>query len=461
MKAAGNECPSVKAVADQQPEKGHLIDFVTPGSPAAKAGIEAGWRLLRIDNQKFGDLIDYRILESDDLLTLLVRQDTGKLKRIKIRKPAGTSLGLRYDPLTIDPLHNCPNNCLFCFVDQNPQGLRNALYVKDDDYRLSFLYGNFITLNRVREKELKRIIRLQLSPLYISVHTTNPALRMKMMGSKLAKKGLDNLKLLVQAGIKIHCQLVLCPEINTGAELERSVADLAVMGGNILSVALVPVGLTGHRSELFALKGFTAEKACRLIKQVEELQRQFLASRGSRFIFLSDEFYNLAALAYPPAETYEGYPQLENGVGLARSFLDELKQLDNRLPQREPGNRELTVTIVTGKAAVSLLEQLVARLKLIERLKINLVIAENYFFGKAVTVSGLLTGSDLLKALENREKGDLVFISNNLLRDTGDLFLDGLSVDDVEAVLKVPLRVVNGPLELLVGLSEHLVDIQD
>lgn len=441
---------------DQQPEKGHLIDYVSPDSPAASAGIRAGWKLLRIDNQKIGDLIDYRILEADDLLNLMLIKDDGKLKRIRIKKSAGSSLGLRFNPLTIDRLQSCLNQCLFCFVDQNPQGLRSALYVKDDDYRLSFLYGNFITLNRVREDDLKRITRLQMSPLYVSVHTTNPELRMQMMGSKLAKRGLVNLKQLVRAGIKIHSQLVLCPDLNTGAELKRSIADLAALGENILSVALVPVGLTRHRCENSSLRGFTADEALHLVEQIEVMQQKYIADRASRFVFLADEFYNLASLAYPPAITYEGYPQLENGVGLARLFLEELEQLENKIPRFDLSGRELSITIVTGKAAVSVLKQLVARLRQIKGLSVNLVTAENHFFGKQVTVSGLLTGSDLMKALENEEKGDLVFIANNLLRDGGDLFLDNLSRKEVETSLKVPLKVVNGPLELIETLSGYL-----
>jgi len=441
---------------EQTLENGHLIAKVTPGSPAARVGIRAGWKLIRIDNQRIGDLIDYRILEADERLTLLIARDDGKLKRIRIRKSAGSSLGLSFDPLTIDRLQSCPNQCLFCFVDQNPPGLRGALYVKDDDYRLSFLYGNFITLNRVREDDLKRIIRLQMGPLYVSVHTTNPELRTQMMGSKLAKKGLDNLRQLVRAGIKIHSQLVLCPGLNTGSELERSIADLATLGENILSVALVPVGLTRHRSENSSLRSYTADEALHLVEQIEVLQHHFLADRAGRFVFLADEFYNLASRAYPPAASYEGYPQLENGVGLARLFLEELEQLKEKLPRLNLFRRELTITIVTGKAALSLLEQLVAKLRLIEGLQVNLVVAENYFFGHEVTVSGLLTGSDLLKALEKKEKGELIFIANNLLRDGGDLFLDDLSIEEVEAILKVPLKVVKGPLALIEVLSGYL-----
>jgi putative radical SAM enzyme (TIGR03279 family) len=279
------------------------------------------------------------------------------------------------------------------------------------------------------------------------------------MGSKLAKRGLANLKQLAVAGIKIHSQLVLCPGLNTGQELERSIADLAALGENILSVAVVPVGLTRHRSGNSTIRGFRADEARSLVEQIEVLQHKFLTERESRFIFLADEFYNLASMAYPPENAYEGYPQLENGVGLARLFLEELEQLEEKLPQLIFSGRELTITIVTGKAALPILEQLADKLRQVKGLSVNLIAAENNFFGKQVTVSGLLTGSDLIKALENEEKGDLVFIANNLLRDGGDLFLDNLSVEEVEAVLQVPLKVVKGPLELIDTLSGYLTVI--
>jgi len=298
-----------------------------------------------------------------------------------------------------------------------------------------------------------------MSPLYVSVHTTNPELRVQMMGSKLAKRGLANLKQLVVAGIKIHSQLVLCPDLNTGHELERSIADLAALGENILSVAVVPVGLTRHRSCNSTIRGFRADEARSLVEQIEVLQQKFLTERESRFVFLADEFYNLASMAYPPENAYEGYPQLENGVGLARLFLEELEQLEEKLPQLISSGRELPITIVTGKAALTVLQLLADRLRQVKGLSVNLIAAENYFFGKQVTVSGLLTGSDLIKAVEKEEKGDLVFIANNLLRDGGDLFLDNLSVKEVEAVLQVPLKVVKGPLELIDTLSGYLTGI--
>ncbi len=433
-------------------EKGCLIDYVSPGSPADKAGINAGWRLVRIDGQPVGDLIDFKILEADDQLSLLLMIADGRLKRIKIDKSPGTALGLRFNPLTIDRLKLCPNRCLFCFVDQNPKGLRSALYVKDDDYRLSFLYGNFITLNRLTDSDIERIVKMQMSPLYVSIHSTNPVIRNRIMGSKLAAKGLDNLKTLVKAGIAIHGQLVLCPGLNTGENLRQSINDLSALGEKVLSVALVPVGLTGHREINNEIRGFTAGEAVELIKEFERKQQDFLRQRGSRFIFLSDEFYNLASLPYPPDEAYEGYPQLENGVGLARQFLNELEQVAEALPLKT--DRSLKITIISGKAASPLIEELARVLSSIQGLEITTVYAENNFFGDTVTVSGLLTGSDLLRVMESREKGDLVFITNNMLRDQGDLFLDDYSLDNLQKELGVPVRAVSGPLELFNGLKE-------
>ncbi len=426
---------------------GHIIESVSPGSPAAAAGIKAGWRLYRIDNQPIGDIIDYKIMESDNHPDMILRDEKGTFRRKKITKPSRRPLGLHFTPPTISGMHHCGNRCIFCFVEQNPQGMRQALYVKDDDYRLSFLYGNFITLNRVSDFELERIIRLQLSPLYVSVHTTNPALRRIMFGTKKVEKGLHNLKKLVQSGIRIHAQVVLCPGFNTGIEMERTIRDLGQMGSNLASVALVPIGLTGHRSGLEPLRRFEAEEAADLVEQISAIQRTFLQERGTRFVFLADEFYNLSDIEYPGDSEYEGYPQLENGVGLARHFLNELTAVEQ---QETPALSDpLTVTIAAGRAAGSLMKRLAVVFASIDELTINLKIINNQFFGDQVTVSGLLTGSDLLTALEGNELGSVVFISEALLKDESNLFLDDLALNEVEKKLNVPVYAVSGPLELI------------
>lgn len=431
---------------------GHLIENVSSGSPAATAGIKPGWKLYRIDNQPIGDIIDYKIMESGDSLRLLLQDKQGVFHRLKIEKSLDSNLGLHFSPPTISSLQNCGNNCIFCFVDQNPAGMRQALYIKDDDYRLSFLFGNFITLNRLTEPELERIIRLQLSPLYVSVHTTNPVLRQIMFGTKKAKKGLLNLKKLVTAGIRIHAQVVLCPGFNTGIEMDRTIKDLGQMGPNLSSVALVPVGLTGHRSGLERLRQFEPEEAKELVEKIKTTQLAFLSEKGSRFVFLADEFYNLAGYEVPKDKEYEGYPQLENGVGLTRLFLEELAKIKKQLPDRLKTSTK--ITIATGCAAESIMKQLAITLTEIDNLTVNLKIIDNKFFGDQVTVSGLLTGRDLLAALAGEDLGDAVFISQALLKDQSQNFLDDLDINEIKKVLALPVHAVSGPLELLSMIRE-------
>lgn len=439
--------------------KGHEIKKVKPGSPAANAGIKPGWRLLRIDNQPIEDILDYQIMTADERVNMLLLTEDGRLRRVRLKLTGAVSPGLEFNSPTIAPLQQCGNQCIFCFIEQNPPGMRSSLYVKDDDYRLSFLYGNFITLNRITDTELKRIISLQLSPLYISVHTTNPALRQTMFGSKRAAKGLLNLKMLVKAGIKIHAQVVLCPAYNTGKELLRTISDLEQLGKNILTVALVPVGLTCHREGLTALNKFTSAESANLIKEVEQLQKNNFEKRGSRFVFLADEFYNMAGIPFPEEAAYEGFPQLENGVGLARLFQTELACLQDKMPGKL--TRKLSATLVTGKSAEPLIKELSDRLSKIEGLTVNVQVATNKYFGDQVTVSGLLTGADLLSALEGKETGDVVFITESQLKDQSDLFLDDMSLSELEASIKTPVRAVTGPLHLLECLTaiteEHML----
>ena len=425
---------------------GCLIEKVSPGSPAAKKGIEPGWRLLRINNEPIADIIDYRIKEADEKLILLLLTGRGLIRRIRVYKTAGSDLGLRFDPPTISKLKRCGNNCIFCFIDQNPPGLRPALYVKDDDYRLSFLFGNFITLNRLTGFDVERIIRLQLSPLYVSVHSTSPDIRNAMFQRKYADSGLKILKRLTGSGIKIHAQIVLCPGYNTGPEMERSIKDLDRLGPNLTDIALVPVGLTAHRSGLTSLRKFFPEEAKALISRITDLQVKHLKTRKSRFVYLADEFYEMAGVDFPDDEHYEGYPQLENGVGLARQFLNELDLISKQeMPLIE---KKLTVTVVAGKAANSLVNRLVSCFSQLDKLTIKTVFAENIYFGSSINVSGLLTGSDLLWALRGMNAGEAVFISKSLLKDESDLFLDNMKKEELEQHLNVKICAVDGPLEM-------------
>jgi putative radical SAM enzyme (TIGR03279 family) len=426
--------------------RGFVIDKVSPGSPAAIAGIKTGWKLLRIDNRAIKDIIDFRILEADDSLRLLLLTDGGILRRVRVEKKASTPLGISFDPPTMADLQHCGNRCLFCFVDQNPKGMRPSLYVKDDDYRLSFLYGNFITLNRLTEKEIERIIKLQLSPLYVSVHSTDSFLRSKMFATKKAARGLRNLSRLIRAGIRIHAQVVICPGLNDGRELERTLNDLGKLGPNLLSVAIVPVGLTRHRSGLWPLRKLTEIEAGDLLTLLESRQKKFLENRGSRFVFAADEIYLMAGACLPEDPEYEGYPQLENGVGLARQFLNELEQVKQMLQMEMP--RRLSYLLAGGKSVLPLLEKLRAVFSKVENLELTVQTVENHFFGCEVTVSGLLTGSDLLTALKGKKAVDGVFISNALLKDGSNLFLDGFTLLEVEQELGFPVYPLSGPLEM-------------
>ncbi len=432
---------------------GPKIENVSEGSPASKAGLRPGWKLVRIDNQPVGDIIDFRIMESDHELKILVLTDQGILRRVKIKKPVNEPLGLTFNPPTITKMQHCGNKCIFCFVDQNPPGMRESLYVKDDDYRMSFLYGNFITLNRLSTKELQRIINLRLSPLYISVHTTNPLLRAEMFGTDRAVQGLENLRKLVDAEINVHAQVVLCSGYNDGSELDATIEDLSKMGPAIKSLGIVPAGITKHRKDLKPLKKYSSSEAKEILARIDNYQERFLKEKGTRFIFASDEFYNLAAKALPPDEYYEDYPQLENGVGLSRQFLNELHSIERQVPGLR--DKLINITIATAPAAEKLLEQLVGIITKYTGINVNLQVIDNYYFGKEVTVSGLLTGSDLIKALKGKPLGDVVFITKSMLKDRGNIFLDDMTINNVEDELQVSLAAVEGPKKLLSELLKE------
>ena len=435
-------------------DQGYLVCRVTAGSPAAAAGITAGARLLRMDNRAIKDIIHYKIMEADEQVTLLLRDPNGRLRRLTISKESNTPLGLQFEPPTMAPVMRCHNRCLFCFVNQNPRGVRPSLYLKDDDYRLSFLYSNFITLNNLDEADLRRIIRLQLSPLYISVHATDPQVRRRLFRTARADRGLRYLRALTAAGIRVHLQLVLCPGYNTGAVLKKTIADLYRLGPAVLSIALVPVGLTAHRPPgAPPLRRLTPAEAEALVKMVRRYQQIFLHARGSRLIYLADEIYNLAGKPFPRAEAYEGFPQLENGVGLARQFLDELDALP-RPPLTGPLPRPYRATLVTGREAAPLLRRLIGRFNAVPNLHLELAVAENSFFGPPVTVTGLLAGSDLLAALSGKDLGEALFISRVLFKEGSGLFLDDMTVEQLEEALKVPVRAVSGPVELAGCLAE-------
>jgi putative radical SAM enzyme (TIGR03279 family) len=424
--------------------EGLVVAKTQPGSIAAQIGVEPGDRLLALNGNPVDDWLDYRFYSTDEQLTVTLGKKSGERWLLDIEKDYDEDLGLVFaEPLAT--LHRCQNRCLFCFVDQMPPGLRSSLYVKDDDYRLSFMEGNFVTLTNVGERELKRIADQKLSPLYISVHTTNPALRRRMLGHPRAGNIMAQLRFLHDAGIEMHTQVVLCPGLNDGAELRRTVRDLAGLWPAVRSLAVVPVGRTRFREGLYPLRGFTPAESRGLVEEITRQQAQYVQELGSAFIHLADEFYLTAGQEVPPAAAYEGFPQLENGVGLARLFLDEWSAVRDKLPEGVPPRR---VTVVTGRLGAQLLAPVAEHLNRIRGLHLDLAVVENDFFGRTVTVAGLLTGTDIRKQLRGKMLGDLVVVPQSALRD-GHLFLDDTTLPELQNALRVPVVAASGPEELV------------
>ncbi|ADL12570.1 DUF512 domain-containing protein [Acetohalobium arabaticum] len=404
------------------------ITDIRPDSIADELDIESGDKLLRINDQQIRDYIDYRFLSTDLYLELLIRKKNGEEWLYEIEKDYDEDLGLEFSSIIYDGLKKCNNNCIFCFVDQSPAGLRETLNLKDDDYRFSFLQGSYITLTNLAEEEINRIKRLHLSPLYVSVHTTDPELRVRMMHNKKAGDILPKLRELVEAGIEFHTQIVLCPEINDGQELDRTIENLIELTPAVRSLAIVPVGLTEYRSGLYSLRSFTAQEAEEVIEQVAKWQEK-LAQRGENFIYLADEFYLLADRELPAVEDYNGFVQLENGVGMIRLFWQQFEEAADQLPASL--NEEADFTLITGELGAEALRPVIDRLNEIEKLSLNLLIVENKFFGSQVTVTGLLAGEDIIKAIEEAEVADKIVLPAVLLNDD-DLFIDDLKLSDLE-----------------------------
>lgn len=378
--------------------KGSQVDNIQPNSIAEEMGVEPGDRLLAINGQAMEDFIDYRFLCADEYLEIQLLKKNGEEWILEVEKEYDEDLGITFSESTFDGIKRCQNRCIFCFVDQMPAGMRETLYVKDDDYRMSFLHGNFVTLTNVKEQDLARIIKLRLSPLYISVHSTNPELRSKMLNNPKAGQIMVQLKKLAEAGIEFHTQIVLCPGVNDGLELEQTLKDLTSLYPALLSVAIVPVGLTAFRQGLYNLQEFTPVEAKSLVAKITELQKQNLKRLKDPLVYLGDEFYLMAGETFPKTEVYGEFPQLENGIGMARLFLDDFEQLKSKLPLKLA--KQGKITLATGVSGGKALQSVLAELKKIGNLEIDLQVVANNFFGTRVTASGLITGQDLIKALD-------------------------------------------------------------
>jgi len=404
--------------------EGLLVQTVEPGSPAAVSGIGPADVILAVNGEAVLDIIDYQFLTAEDSLTIRV-QSGGLEREVRVDREEGRDLGLGF----LEPFgatRRCANRCLFCFVDQLPSGLRPTLYVKDDDFRHSFWYGNFITLTNLAGRDMERIIRRRLSPLYISVHATDPQVRTRLMDNPKAGAVMDQLRELAGAGIAFHAQAVLCPGINDGEVLAGTVRDLAGLYPALASLAVVPVGLSRYSPRPEVLRTFTPGEAGDLLASVRSWQRRFRATLGEPLVFASDEFYLLAGQDVPSKGLYGDFPQLENGVGLVRVFREAWRRVAARLPAGLPAPRR--VVLATGVLGAPVLQLVVERLNRIENLNAELVVVENQLFGGHVTASGLLGGSDLVQGLDKAAGADLVLIPPACLR-AGAVFLDDLTLE--------------------------------
>ena len=396
-----------------------LISSVKHGSLAEAAGIKAGESLLTVNGSSLRDIIDLSFLLADEQVVLKLAAADGTEREITIDKRIDEDLGLEFESAVFDKVTTCYNKCVFCFVDQMIPGMRKGLYVRDDDYRLSFLYGNFITLTNMKDEDFDRIIQTHMSPLYVSVHATDPEVRCKMMNNRFAGELMDKLKRLFDAGITVHTQIVCCPGYNDGDVLKRTYADLRALAPMVETMAVVPVGLTKNRAHLTPLRLFTPEEAREIVTMVTEWQQECRQSLGKSFVYLGDEFYILAGMSLPQADWYDGFPQLENGIGLSRNFLEEWQEANKIAPVKG----EVNSVIPVGTSAFKVLQPIIADFNAKTGMQHRLIGVENEFFGNTVNVTGLLCGNDILNAV----KGAQSIILPEVVLNSDDLFLDDMS----------------------------------
>ncbi len=419
------------------------ISNVSPDSIAEELGLKAGDFLISINDHKIADIIDYMYYEAASELDLLVEID-GEQVLFEIEKECEEPLGLDFENFLLDQQRSCKNKCIFCFIDQLPKGLRKTLYFKDDDARLSFLMGNYITLTNLSEEDIDRIISMRISPINISVHSTEPELRVAMMANPKAAKINDILKRFYDAGIEMNCQIVLCKGVNDGKHLEKSLRDLAALAPYVKSTSVVPVGISCHREGLYPLKPFEKEDAADVIDIIESIGAEQRKINGIAGCYASDEFYILAERPIPSEECYDGYPQIENGVGLMRSLQTEFEAA---LAQEEGDSAERSVGIVTGVLAADFMNSLLKKVQdKFPRLKFKVYPIVNHFFGEKITVSGLVTGGDILAQLSEENLPERLVLPSVMLRAEQDLFLDSISIDDVRKKLdrKIDISTNNG-----------------
>ncbi|WP_346910322.1 DUF512 domain-containing protein [Faecalicatena orotica] len=418
----------------------HVVSQVEPGSIGEEMGIGPGDKLLGINGNEISDVFDYYYYMEAEEVLLLIEKPDGEQWELEIEKDEDESLGLQFEQSLMDEYRSCRNKCMFCFIDQMPEGMRDTLYFKDDDSRLSFLQGNYITLTNMSEEDVERIVRYHLEPINISFQTTNPELRCRMLHNRFAGDALKKVDILYQGGIQMNGQIVLCKGVNDKDELERSIRDLTGYLPFLRSVSVVPVGLTKYRDGLYPLEPFTKEDAREVLKTIHAWQDKVYEEYGIHFIHAGDEWYILAEEELPEEQRYDGYLQLENGVGMLRLLFDEfeegLKALEGDLRKRE-------ISLATGRLAYPYLKRMLGRLReKFPNVLVRLYPIENHFFGERITVSGLITGQDLTEQLKGKELGAALLLPCNMLRIGEEVFLDDFTVQDVENALQVPVDIV-------------------
>lgn len=421
-------------------EKKHIIQSVTPGSIAEELELEAGDAVLAVNDSEIEDIFDYQFLTQDSYIELLVEKKDKEEWLLEIDKDPDEDLGIQFENGLMDEYRSCRNKCVFCFIDQMPPGMRDTLYFKDDDSRLSFLQGNYVTLTNMSDHDIERIIKYHLGPINVSVQTTNPELRCEMLHNRFAGEALKKMEKLHRAGIEMNGQVVLCAGLNDGEELDRTIRDLGRFCPVMQSMSVVPVGLTKYRDGLYPLRPIEKEDAERAIDQIERWQKIFYEKYGFHFVHASDEFYVLAGRTLPEEERYDGYIQLENGVGMLRLLIEEVteayKNAKGDLRQRE-------ISIATGKLPYPFLRELTDLIcEKFPNIRVHMYPVTNYFFGEKITVSGLITGQDLIGQLTGQPLGQELLLPVNMFRSGENVFLDDLTLEDAQRALQVPVNIV-------------------
>lgn len=421
-------------------KKQHLVRKVLPGSIAEELEIEAGDKIVSVNDTEIEDIFDYQFLIQDSYVELLVEKPDGERWLLEVEKEPEEELGIEFENGLMDEYRHCCNKCVFCFIDQMPPGMRDTLYFKDDDSRLSFLQGNYVTLTNMSEHDIDRICRYRLSPINISFQTMNPKLRCRMLHNRFAGEALKKVDMLYEAGIEMNGQIVLCKGFNDGEELDRSIRELTRYLPFLRSVSVVPVGLTRFREGLEPLEPFTGEEARKVLELIHGWQERLYPEHGLHFIHASDEWYILAGEELPEEESYDGYLQLENGVGMLRLLLNEFAEA---LDEEKGDQEERRLSLATGLLAAPYLERMAEQLReKFPRTEVMVCPVKNEFFGEQITVSGLITGQDLVKQLSGKDLAERLLLPCNMLRAEEDVFLDDFTVSQVESALQVPLNIV-------------------